>query len=188
MEWLRGAVPIIFAIMCRAAEVPGCDTMFNIVFICTLVSLVVQGTTISFMAGKLDLLEAPDRENLVQDFDFEFSEEVKSATTEIVMTEEILAKGNRLMDLGMPERTLVIMVKREEQYFVPTGGTVLLPDDKLLVISDNYVELEQTLRDLGVKIPEKEVVTREKRLEKISDEVLDIIEKLTVDESRLKKK
>ncbi len=186
LSWvgLRGAVPIIFAIMCRAAGVPGCDTMFNIVFICTLVSLVVQGTTISLMAEKLDLLEHPDRENVVRNFDFEFSEEVKSATTEIVMTEDILAKGNRLMDLGMPERTLVIMVKREEQYFVPTGGTVLLPDDKLLVISDNYVELEQTLRELGVKLPEQEESPHGKRHEKFSDELLDIIGKMTVEESR----
>src|SRR5690606_11508202 len=36
---LRGAVPIIFAIMVLAADIPNSRLMFNIVFFCTLVSL-----------------------------------------------------------------------------------------------------------------------------------------------------
>ena len=52
---LRGAVPIIFAIMPLAADVPEARTIFNIVFFCTLVSLLLQGTTLPIVARWLDL-------------------------------------------------------------------------------------------------------------------------------------
>lgn len=49
---LKGAVPIIFAIMCLAEGVEHADMLFNVVFLCTLVSLLVQGTTITRVARK----------------------------------------------------------------------------------------------------------------------------------------
>lgn len=52
---LRGAVPIIFATYPVVAGVEGSNLIFNIVFFITIVSLVVQGTTISFVARILNL-------------------------------------------------------------------------------------------------------------------------------------
>lgn len=52
---LRGAVPIIFATYPVVAEVPGADIIFNIVFFITIVSLVIQGTTVSRAARILGL-------------------------------------------------------------------------------------------------------------------------------------
>ena len=57
---LRGAVPIIFAIMVLAADVPHARLMFNIVFFCTLVSLIVQGTSLSLVAQWLGLAQEPE--------------------------------------------------------------------------------------------------------------------------------
>ena len=54
---LRGAVPIIFATYPVVAGVEGSNIIFNIVFFITIVSLVVQGTTISFVARILHLSE-----------------------------------------------------------------------------------------------------------------------------------
>ena len=52
---LRGAVPIIFATYPVVANVPGAHSIFNIVFFITIVSLIVQGTTVSWVARILGL-------------------------------------------------------------------------------------------------------------------------------------
>lgn len=149
---LRGAVPIIFAITCRAAGLPHGDAMFNIVFLCTLVSLVVQGTSLPLMARWLGVSEPPEKStsSASADFDIDFPEEIKSSASEIEITESMLAGGSHLMDLRLPEKTLAIMVKRGESYFVPTGRTMLHPGDRLMLLSDNQQGLDDTLQRLGI--------------------------------------
>lgn len=146
---LRGAVPIIFAILCRAEQVPYCDDIFNVVFVCTLISLVLQGSTLSLVGRWLKLADDPEPEHLISNFDIEFQEEIKSVTFEIEITPQILERGNRLMDYHIPENTLVIMVRRGSTFFVPTGKTLLLLGDKLMVISDNDEALKDSLKKLG---------------------------------------
>jgi potassium/hydrogen antiporter len=146
---LRGAVPIIFAIILLAENVPHARLIFNIVFFCTLVSLVVQGTSLSQMAVWLGLADKPKGLRRLKDFDVEFSDDIKSVTTEIDITNQILENGNLIMDLPLPEKTLVVMVKRDNKYFVPSGNTVLLENDKLLIITDDQDGLIQTLTNLG---------------------------------------
>jgi potassium/hydrogen antiporter len=97
---LRGAVPIIFATYPVVADVPGSTQIFNIVFFITILSLVVQGTTISWMA-KLLHLDTP-LEKTGNDFGVEIPEEINTDLRDIVLTEEMLAKGNRLMDMNLP--------------------------------------------------------------------------------------
>ena len=41
----------------------------------------------------------------------------------------------------LPSQTLVIMVRRGEDFFVPSGNSELLAGDQLLVITDNDVEM-----------------------------------------------
>jgi cell volume regulation protein A len=153
---LRGAVPIIFAILCRASGVPHSEEMFNIVFLCTLVSLVVQGTSLPLVAKWLDVSDAPTPEpQRLQEFDIEFPEEIKSTSSEIEIIPEMLKRGHRLMDMRMPDKTLAIMVKRDENYFVPTGKTVLHQGDRLMVLTDNKEALEETLKVLKT-VPKKD--------------------------------
>lgn len=147
---LRGAVPIIFAILPLAADVPGARTIFNIVFIITIVSLLYQGTTLPIVAKWLGLAEKPSKYRSFQDFDVEFAEEIKSVMTEIIMTEETLKHGKNLMEMSLPDKTLAVMVKRDDRFFVPTGQTELFIDDKLLVISDDEEALKETYRNLGI--------------------------------------
>lgn len=148
---LRGAVPIIFAIMILAADLPNSRLMFNIVFFCTLVSLVVQGTSLSVVARWLGLAEKPDQAKELENFDVEFSDDIKSVTSEIKVTEKALLNGDSLMDLKLPEKTIVVMVKRDGKYFVPNGKTTLYADDMLLVITDDYSALRETYERLGMQ-------------------------------------
>lgn len=133
---LRGAVPIIFATYPVVAHVPGSNQIFNIVFFITILSLVVQGTTISWMA-KLLHLDIPLKKT-GNDFGVEIPEEINTDLHDIVLTEEMLAqKGNRLMDMKLPQGTLVMLVKRGNEFMIPNGSLQLNPGDKLLIISEN---------------------------------------------------
>lgn len=152
---LRGAVPIIFAILALSANVPHARTLFDIVFVCTLVSLIVQGTTLGAMAAKLHLLDTPQQLGRVKDFDMEFSDEIKSVMAELTVSEQILTFGSTLLDLPLPEQCLAVLVKRGEAFFVPSGKTALVLGDKVLLISDDHKLLMSALSQMGVR-PEEE--------------------------------
>ena len=149
---LRGAVPIIFATYPLVAVADGfnpavADLIFNVVFFITILSLVIQGSTVSAMAGALGLSYQLPEDN----FGIDLPDKIKSALSEIEVRETFLAKGEQLKDISLPPNTLVVMVKRHEDYFVPTGGTELKLGDKLLVLTDNDIELKQELEQLGIE-------------------------------------
>lgn len=145
---LMGAVPIIFATYpLMSAEIPNARMIFNIVFFVTIVSLLVQGTTVSAMARWLGLVGKSEEKEI---FNVALPDEIKSAMSEIELTDEALSGGNKLMNLSLPDNTLVVMVKRREQYFVPKGHTHLQSGDRLLVISDNDEELRKSYESLGI--------------------------------------
>jgi len=148
---LRGAVPIIFAIYPLVENVPHARLIFNIVFFCTLISLIVQGTSLPLIARWLNLAEKPRQIKKIRNFDVDFSDDIKSVMTEIEITAKILEKGNLLMDLSFPDNTLAVMVNREGNYFVPTGQTILKEKDKILIITDNHEALIKTYRNLGIE-------------------------------------
>ena len=80
---LRGAVPILFAIYPMMADVEQAGLLFNVVFLSTIISLVVQGTTVSGMANLLGLAYE-ERESA---FDVNMHEDMKSVLTEVEVNE-----------------------------------------------------------------------------------------------------
>ncbi len=155
LSWvgLKGAVPIIFAIMCKAQDVPYADLIFNVVFLCTIVSLLVQGTTLTMMAQRLNLATNPGAERSLEHFDIDLPDEIQSSAREVEVTEDLLAKGHTLRELILPPHTLVVMVRRGEDFFVPTGASDLQIGDQLLVISDQ--DAEEAYRNLAAEAEEE---------------------------------
>lgn len=147
---LRGAVPIIFAILPLAEGLPHARWIFNMVFVITIVSLLVQGTSIPIVARLLGLADKSPKYREFEDFDVEFAEEIKSAMTEINISEDTLQYGRNLIEMPLPDKTLVVMIKRGERYFVPTGQTELYAGDKLLVITDDEEALKETYNNIGI--------------------------------------
>lgn len=131
---LRGAVPIIFATYPVVADIEGSHQIFNIVFFITLLSLMVQGTTLPVFARKLRL-SAP-MEKVGNDFGVELPEEIGTELTDLVVTAEMIADGDTLKDVGLPQGTLVMIVKRGKEFLVPNGSLHLQEGDKLLLISE----------------------------------------------------
>lgn len=138
---LRGAVPIIFATYPVVADVPGSNVIFNIVFFMTIVSLVVQGTTVSFIARLLHL--STPLEKTGNDFGVELPEEIDTDLSDMLVTQEMLEEADTLRDMNLPQGTLVMIVKRGDEFLIPNGTLKLHAGDKLLLISEKRAEKEE---------------------------------------------
>lgn len=131
---LRGAAPILFATYPVVANVEGADLIFNIVFFITLLSLIIQGSSITASAKMLKLDDdIPEDDN---NFGVEIPEEA-GKLVEITLTEESLTHGNTLKELKLPEGMLVMMIKRQDRFIVPNGSVELMAGDKLLIITES---------------------------------------------------
>lgn len=148
---LRGAVPIIFAIIPLAEGIPEARIIFNIVFFCTLISLLVQGTSLPLVARWLGLADETRNEISLKDFDIDVSSDIKKVLAEVELSDISFEKGCRLMDIKLPENTLAVMVKRDEKYFIPTGKTVLRNKDKLLIMTDDDKSLQEVYGILKIR-------------------------------------
>ncbi len=129
---LRGAVPIIFAtyaLMSPAVE--HARFMFNLVFFITMLSLLVQGTTVNSMARRLRLTEPLEEPH----FNVELPDEVASDTREYTIEEKDLAKGSLLREATLPPDTLAVLLYRDKRYLVPKGDTELREGDVLLLVA-----------------------------------------------------
>jgi len=128
---LKGAGPILFALCPVVAGLEGSSEIFNIVFFITLLSLLLQGMTLSPAAKWLKLSYDADPE--VETFGMEIPDEMGMLRDHTV-TEEDMARGETLRDLHLPHGIRVLMVKREGRFLVPHGSMPLQPGDHLVII------------------------------------------------------
>ncbi len=128
---LKGAGPILFALCPVVAGLEHSSEMFNIVFLITLFSLLLQGMTLGKMAKLLKL--SYEEEPQTETFGMEIPEEM-GMTRDHVVTPEDLASGATLRDLHLPHGIRVMMVKRNNQFLVPHGSMELFPDDHLIIL------------------------------------------------------
>ncbi len=134
---LKGAGPILFALAPVLAGLEGSNTIFNIVFLVTILSLVIQGSSLSWVARKLDL--CIDEDPVVETFGMEVPEEMGMLRDHIVSDDD-LVMGRTLRDLHLPHGIRVIMVRRAEKYIVPHGSLELKSGDRLVIIMGDTEE------------------------------------------------
>lgn len=134
---LRGAVPIILASYVLVSRIPRASEIFNLVFFVTFLSVLLQGTTIPLVA-KLLKVDLPLKEKFR--FPIEFnptSKNLKSKLVEVPVPEGARAVGKSLVELGLPQDVLIVLIQREGDVLVPRGGTHIGERDTLLVISED---------------------------------------------------
>ena len=135
---LRGAVPIIFATYPFVQGVPHAREIFNIVFFITIISLVVQGTTVPYSAKLLGLLSEPE---FTKDFAVEMPEDI-AVTAEFKVDEKFLDTHKTVGDINGGQGVAVMMIKRGGKFFIPNGNTALEMGDKLLLVGSKEEDLQ----------------------------------------------
>ena len=128
---LKGAGPILFALYLVVADLPGATQIFNLVFIVTVMSLLLQGLTLVPVARWLGLSIVDDTK--AETFGMDIPEEMGVMRDHIV-AEEDLMNGATLRELHLPHGIRVMMVRRDGRFLVPHGSMVLKPGDHLMII------------------------------------------------------
>jgi cell volume regulation protein A len=129
---LRGAVPIVLATFALSSEVGHADTIFNAVFFVVLVSAILQGTTLEWVAGRLGLLApvAPRHEPPI-----ELGESSTLDLLDFVVAEDHAIAGAAVREVGLPRTAIIAVVVRDDASIPPRGSTVIEPGDRLYVLA-----------------------------------------------------
>ncbi len=128
---IKGAGPILFALAPVVAGLEGASYFFDVIFVIVLFSLIVQGTTLRHLAKVLHL--SYDEDPQAETFGLDIPEEMGMLRDHTV-TEEDLARGATLRELGLPHGIRVMMVRRGERFLVPHGSMPLEVGDRLIII------------------------------------------------------
>jgi cell volume regulation protein A len=139
---LRGAVPIVFAMYPLLAGVEKANVIFNIVFFVSVTSVVIQGTTVPWVARRLRL-SLPVRVKRQTHTDFELADTIKSELVEIQLSKDSHVIGKQIVQLGFPKTALISLIKRNGKFISPNGSTVLNEGDTLMVIAETKNSLQK---------------------------------------------
>jgi potassium/hydrogen antiporter len=143
---LRGAVPIVAAIIPLTAQVPGATTVFDTVFVLVVVFTVVQGGSLPWVARRLRIA-TPITPRDVQ-VEAAPLEELDAELMQLTVPPGSRLHGVYLPELRLPEDAAVVLVVRDGRSFVPDDTTRLMRGDQALLVSArrSRAEAERRLR------------------------------------------
>ena len=155
LSWagLRGAVPIVLATFPIVRGVPHSDRLLSIVFVLVLIFTLVQGPSLPAVARRLGLVPREVTREIL----------VESAPLDVLDAELLtmtVAGASRLhavsiIELRLPEPSVVTLIIRDGHTFVPTEDTQLRAGDELLVVTTRLARerTEQRLRAVSRRGP-----------------------------------
>lgn len=145
---LRGAASIVFAIMATVDPAPFEQDIFNIVFCIVLVSISLQGSLIPRVAKTLDMLDSGS--NVMKTFN-DYSEGTQMQFGSIEITSG--SKWERMMvkDLDLPGNMLIALVVRGKERIIARGDTILLPGDRVILVTKAFEDTQTFLIEKTVK-------------------------------------
>jgi cell volume regulation protein A len=133
---LRGAVPIILGTYPLIAGVPRAREIFNLVFFIVLTSVLVQGSTIPAAARLLGVSATLHRRPRAP-IEFEQVDGMRGELIEVDLPSGSPVVGRRILEVGLPDEALVVLIGRDGRYLIPSGGTQLRAADRLFVLASD---------------------------------------------------
>jgi cell volume regulation protein A len=152
LSWsgLRGAVPIVLALIPLTEHRPRAQELVGAVFVLVVVLTLLQGGTLPILARVLGLSGSVQQQEL--EVDSAPLDELDAGLIQVRIQRGSKLHGVYLAELRLPVGATVSLVVREDEGFTPNGRTRLREGDQLLVVATDEVReaAEQRIRAVDV--------------------------------------
>jgi cell volume regulation protein A len=126
----------VFATYPLLAGIDKSHLIFNLVFFISGTSVLLQGTTLSWVARKLGVA-VPEHARRRVDPGFESQDRIRAERQEFLLQPGGRAVGKRIVELGLPATITLLSIQRNNLYIAPNGSTLLQPGDRVLMLAEN---------------------------------------------------
>ncbi len=135
LSWvgLKGAMPITLATFPLMAGIAEADEIFDVVFFVVLVSAVLQGWSLPWIARRLGVA-IPLRPKPPVTLELSSLQEVEGDIVDYFVDRDCRASGKLIRDLALPENVVVALIVHEQQIKLPQGSTRIEPGDHVIVV------------------------------------------------------
>ena len=143
LSWvgLKGAVPITLATFPLLAGIPQASLLFDIVFFVVVLSAVVQGWTMPYLARQLGL-ELPVGPTPPVTLEIMSLRDTDGEVVEYTVQADSRAAARRVKDLALPAGAVIALIVRQNVIIPPHGNTrIEVGDHVILVLRSETVPL-----------------------------------------------
>jgi len=130
---LKGAVPITLATFPLMLGAPGAHLLFDAVFFIVVVSALIQGSSLPFMAGLFGLKRPKDPEPPVT-LEISSLRHVDGDIVDYLVDDNSRAAGKLVKDLALPEGVVIALIARGTQLIPPQGKTGIESGDHVILV------------------------------------------------------
>jgi potassium/hydrogen antiporter len=148
LSWsgLRGAIPIVLALIALDMGFPGAQLLVDVVFVLVVLLTLVQGVTLPVVVRWLRLSRPEQGKEMV--VDFSPLDEMDADLLQVRIPHPSRLHGVYLSELRLPSGAMVSLVVRNGKGFTPQATTRLQEGDQLLVVTTagNRDQAERRIR------------------------------------------
>ncbi|GAA4025997.1 potassium/proton antiporter [Allokutzneria multivorans] len=139
LSWsgLRGAVPIVLALIPVTQDVPGAQQLIDVVFVLVVVLTLIQGTTLPLVARMLGLVRRGEPQQV--EVDSAPLDELGAELLQVRVPEGSKLHGVYITELRLPVGATVSLVVRGKAGFTPQPTTRIQVGDQLLIVATEEV-------------------------------------------------
>jgi cell volume regulation protein A len=130
---IRGAVPIVLATYPSAAGYDHNHEIFNIVFFTVTLSMLFQGTTLTYLLEKFKL-GTKEKDMSSRVMELVTIQDTNYEVIDVFIDETIYEGTCQISELKLPPGTLVIFLTRGKKIVSPSGTTLIKPNDTLTIL------------------------------------------------------
>lgn len=135
LSWvgLKGAVPITLATFPLLSGIAQAPLIFDVVFFVVVLSAVVQGWTMPYLARYLDL-EIPAEPPPPVTLEIMSLQNVDGEVVDYAVGEDSRAAGRRVKELALPAGAVIALIVRQNQVIPPHGNTRIEAGDHTILV------------------------------------------------------